>query len=561
MARRLVATLAVALACRALHAEEVTERDRPLPHLAHSVHGAQLIVDSQPFLMLGGELGNSTASDLAVLAPALQKCRRMNLNVVLVPVSWDLVEPVEGEFDFSLVEGAIDIASDCDLRLLLLWFGTWKNSMSCYAPSWVKRDVVRFPRARRASGEPLEFVSPACTAACEADARAFAALMRRLREYDSREQTVLMVQVENEVGMIPEPRDRSAESEQAYRGAVPAALATLAVEEKLGPEVGALWEHVGRRSNGSWSEMFGSGPWGEEAFTAWQFATYVEQVAAAGKCEYPLPMFANAALIRPDYLPGKYPSAGPLPHLLEIWRAGAPSLDMICPDIYFPNFMEWCDKYVRNGNPLFIPEMAASRRVTGNIVYAAARFRAMGFGPFSIENVDAEKGRLIADCYETLGGMTSLILKSQREGTVLGLSPQVEFDWTVADEPQRGELAGVRFEAVFDRESTGNAATTTLPTLGAGRWDAPPGTPTGAAMILHVAEDEFAVVAMGATITAAPADGVGKVGLERVQEGRYDRSGKWIGGRWLNGDETHQGRHLRFYDGRWTVQRVKIYRY
>ena len=558
----LAALAVLAIACRVGHSAEANAPKSSQPELRKSGRVTQLYVHDKPFLILGGELGNSNASSLASLATALERCRAMQLNAVMLPVYWDLIEPQEGQFDFKLVQAAIDQARARGLKLVPLWFGTWKNSMSCYAPSWVKRDVARFPRAKRQSGEPLEIISPASTAAAEADAHAFAALMRWIKQYDSSENTVIMVQVENEVGIIPEPRDHSELSEKTYRSEVPAELLALATAGKLGPEVGAIWERAGRKNRGAWPEVFGSGPTSDEIFSAWQLSTFVEQVAAAGKREYSLPMFTNAALIRPGYEPGKYPSAGPLPHLLEIWRAGAPSLDMICPDIYFPNFMEWCARYVRNGNPLFIPEMAASMRVSGNAVYAIAQYAAIGCGPFSIENVDDKKERQITSCYTALKGMSPKILEAQAKGTILGLSPQVGFDWKTDDEPQRGQLGGVIFEAKFDRPGTAGATdTTVLPTLGAGRWDAPPTTPLGAAMIIQVAPEEFIIVGMGATLTFAPADQRGKVGIDRVQEGHFADDGQWTGGRWLNGDETHQGRHVHFNDGQWTIQRVTLYRY
>ncbi len=519
----------------------------------------QLYVDGKPFLALGGELGNSTASDLAVLDEALERCQRMNLNTIMLPVYWDLIEPEEGKFDFTLVQGAIDRARARNLRLVFLWFGTWKNSMSCYAPGWVKRDTARFERVKQSSGETPEIISPESAEANEADARAFTKLMQWTRDYDSNERTVVMVQVENEIGMIPEPRDHSEKSEQAYQSDVPDKLLSLVAKGELGPEVGSLWERAGRKSQGTWSEVFGSEPEGEEVFTAWQFAIYVEQIAAVGKREYPLPMFANAALIRPGYRPNQYPSGGPLPHLMEVWRAGAPSLDMICPDIYFPNFMQWCERYIRNNNPLFVPEMAPSTRASGNALYALAHYGAIGVGPFSIESVSGEKARLITSCYGVLSGMSDLILKAQQEGTIIGLSPQVDFDWKTGEVPQRGELGGIAFEARFDRPpGKGDVDLTTLPTFGPGRWEAPPGVPLGSAMILQLAPNEFAVVGMGVTVTFAPADGKGILGIEQVQEGRFV-NGAWNGSRWLNGDQTHQGRHIHLDEGHWTVQRIKLY--
>jgi beta-galactosidase GanA len=547
--------------CVAECAERVHAQQAPLPELRQVGRAKQLFVDGKPLLILGGELGNSTASDLATLETSLQSCRRTNLNAVLLPVYWDLIEPVEGEFDFTLVEGALERARDHDLRLVLLWFGTWKNSMSCYAPSWVKRDTTRFARAQQRAGAVLEVISPASGAACDADARAFVELMRFLREHDSNHHTVVMIQIENEVGMIPEPRDYSPAAEELFGADVPDELLSLLIDGKLGPEVTAIWNKAGRKPRGKWSEVFGAEPEGEEVFSAWQFASYIERIAAAGKREYPLPMLANAALIRPGYRPNQYPSGGPLPHLMEVWQAAAPSLDMICPDIYFPNFMEWCQRYVRNDNPLFVPEMAPSTRASGNALHAIANFGAMGVAPFSIENVGGEKQRLIASCYEALSGLTDIVLQAQQNGTVIGLSPQVGFDWNVDAQPQRGELDGVVFEALFDRPpGATDVDLTTLPTHGPGRWEAPPGTPLGAVMVLQLGPEEFAIVGMGATVTFAPADGKGKVGIDRVQEGRY-ADGTWIGGRWLNGDQTHQGRHVRFDSGRWSVQRVTLYRY
>ncbi len=522
----------------------------------------QLFVHGEPFLGLGGELGNSTASDLKSLEAAMVKCRQMHLNMIMLPVYWDLIEPREGEFDFTLVRGAIDLARENDIKLVYLWFGTWKNSMSCYAPSWVKRDAQRFTRVCQSSGEMEEIISPACEEANKADARAFAQLMRWTHDYDAQQCTVIMAQVENEIGMIPEPRDHSKQSLFVYENEVPAQLLELLVDGQLGPEVTEIWRQAGAKESGTWAQVFGGEPEGDEVFSAWQFANYVEKVAAAGKAEYALPMFTNAALVRPGYRPHQRPSGAPLPHIMEVWLAGAPTLDMICPDIYFPNFMEWCEKYVRNNNPLFIPEMAPSMRASGNVVYAIGAHNAIGVGPFSIENVDDEKAKLLASCYGTLAGMSPMILKAQQEGKILGLSPQVGFNWEVADGPQRGELGDVVFEAKFDRPpGVGEVEVTSLPTFGPGRWEAPPAAPRGAAMIIQIKPEAFVIVGMGVVVTFEPANSEGRIGLDSVQEGFFDTEGEWIGGRYLNGDETHQGRHVHLFDGKWTVQRVKLYRY
>src|SRR3546814_707018 len=229
--------------------------DRPIPR----IEGRQLIVDGAPWLLLGGELANSSASSRAYMAPRWERLAGLNLNTVLVPVSWELIEPDEGRFDFALVDGLLDDARAQHLRVVLLWFGSWKNSMSSYAPDWVKRDTARFPGARLADGRAIEMLSPFAPANADADARAFAALMAHLAVSD-RGRTVLMIQVENEIGMIPEPRDRSPLARAAWAKPVPPGL----------PGAGK-----------SWAEAYGDGA--DEAFMANAYARYTERVAAAGK--------------------------------------------------------------------------------------------------------------------------------------------------------------------------------------------------------------------------------------------------------------------------------------
>jgi beta-galactosidase GanA len=284
-----------------------------------------LIVDGKPFLIRGGELGNSSASSLSWLAPHWKTFRELRLNTIVAPVYWDLVEAEEGRFDWTLVDGLIAEARTNEMRLVLLWFGSWKNSMSCYAPAWVKRDQARFPRSVDASGHTVEILSPFSTANRDTDARAFAALMRHLKTFDGEAHTVVMVQVENEIGMIPSARDYAHDATALFAGEVPAELMAYLQQHAgaLAPELDAAWRAAGARRAGTWTEVFGPGPATDEIFMAWHFARFTQHVTAAGKAEYAVPMYVNAALIRPGYQPGQYPSAGPLPHLIDVWRAGA----------------------------------------------------------------------------------------------------------------------------------------------------------------------------------------------------------------------------------------------
>ncbi len=515
------------------------------PHLQRQGTAIQLIVDGKPFLVLGGELGNSTSSSLEYLRPVWPKLVALNLNTVLVPIYWELFEPVEGKFDFTLVDGLIQEARRHQLRLVPLWFASWKNSMSCYAPAWVKKDQRRFPRSQDGAGRGIEILSPFSKDNVEADARAFAAFMRHLREIDGRDHTVIMVQVENEIGMIPDSRDRSAVAEKLFKDSVPAELMIYLGQHKetLVPDFRAQWAANGFKTRGSWEDIFGPGAKTDELFMAWYFARYTNRVAQAGASEYRLPMFVNAALIRPGYQPGQYPSAGPLPHLMDIWRAGAPQIDFLAPDIYFTNFAAWARRYQQTGNAVFIPEAQPNPVSAINAMWTVSQLDAIGFSPFAIESLDEPVSKLITGSYEVLKQLSPLILEHQGKHEMVGFLPE----GPEQRQPLKVRLGGYSMNVVYPPLATG------------------PGSPTAdvvaGGFVIMIEPDEFVFAGTGITITFETETLSNEtVGLLSVQEGRYV-NGTWTGGRWLNGDQTNQGRHVRLPPGRFDIQRVKLYRY
>ena len=521
------------------------------PHLRRQAGVTELVVDGRPFLIRGGELGNSSASNLEYLAPHWSRFRALRLNTILAPIYWDLLEPEEGRFDFTLVDGLVETARKHEIKLVLLWFGSWKNSMSCYAPAWVKKDQRRFPRSVDASGRSVEILSPVSKANYESDARAFAALMKHLRAIDSGH-TVLMVQVENEIGMIPDARDHSPEASKLFASPVPGELMEYLAKnaESLAPELRATWLAAGGRRIGTWTEVFGQHAATEEIFMAWHFARFTQQVTAAGKAEYPLPMFVNAALIRPGYQPGQYPSAGPLPHLLDVWRAAAPAIDFIAPDIYFPTFVEWTRRYVRGGNPLFIPEALRSPEAAVNALYAFAEHDALGFAPFAIESIGEPGATLLTSSYDAIDQLTPLILAHRGRGTMAGLLQEHPDN----RQPQQRRLNSYVMNASFERAAPPSLAD------GAATASGPPQAWPAGGLVIATAPDEFLFAGMGVTVTFATDDPGVQAGILNVDEGRFV-NGTWKNIRWLNGDETHQGRHLRLPPGRMSMQRIKLYRY
>ena len=500
----------------------------PGPHLVTSDGRARLLVGGRPFLILGGELANSSASSIAFVRPLLAKLPALGLNTVLVPVSWELVEPEEGKFDFRLVGDLVREARRDRLHVVLLWFGSWKNGMSSYVPAWVKRDQKRFPRAEAPAGHGLEVLSAFSDANRDADVRAFTALMRAVRQLDERDQTVLMVQVENEVAMIGEAADRSAAAQAALRAPVPAEVLRAA---------------PGTRGAGSWEEVYGKGASTEERFMAWHFARYVEAVARAGKAVYPLPMFVNAALPRPNLQPGQNPSGGPIPAVYEIWKAGAPSVDLEAPDIYFPEFAAWCERYRRPGNALLVPEAKNDESTAVNVLYAIGQ-QAIGVSPFAIDATPPALAAPLAQAYGLGAELAPFLLAdgARTAGVLLEKSaPTVKLT-----------LGGHVLTVSHDY---------TCPWSSPARND--PTWPRAGAAIGALSDDEYLVAGTGVIVTFAPAPGSPGdpiAGLERVDEGRAE-NGKFVVTRRLNGDETHQGRQVRLPMGAFALQRVKLYRY
>jgi beta-galactosidase GanA len=528
----------------------------PLPHLRRQGAATQLVVDGEPFLIRAGELGNSTGEP-AFLQQYWPKLEALHLNTLLVPIYWNIIEPEQGKLDFTAVDALLADAREHNMRLVLLWFGTWKNSMSCYAPAWVKRDPTRFPRSRNAAGRALEILSPFQAANVEADARAFAALMRHLRETDSERHTVLMVQVENEIGMIPDARDHSPEAERQFAAPVPAELLAYLAKnaDTLTPELRALWLGAGGKRAGTWNEVFGTDAGGEEVFMAWCFARYAQQVAARGKAEYALPMFVNAALIRPGHQPGQYPSAGPLPHLFDVWRAGAPAIDTLSPDIYFRNFSEWARRYARGGSALFIPEALPTPEASVNALFAFAGLNAIGFSPFGIETVGEPASRAIADSFDLVAQLTPLILKHQGAGTMVGLLPE----GAEQRQPQRVVLGDYVALVSFERPIP-PAVAEGLAGPGAASASSNATQPSGG-LVIQLAADELLLAGTGITVTFQPrASGPLQAGILSVEEGHFVK-GQWTHVRWLNGDQTGQGRHVRIEPASFGIRRVKLYTY
>ncbi|MGD0049320.1 MAG: DUF5597 domain-containing protein [Bryobacteraceae bacterium] len=590
-----IAGFAVACYATVIAAGAYAQTASDIPHLQKQGTAMQLIVDGKPFLALTGELGNNTATSLENMQPIWQRLVAGNLNCVLAAVSWAQVEPEEGKFEFALVDGLIEQARSNHLKLVFLWFGSWKNGLSSYAPYWVKKDYQRFPRIRIQGDRSIELLSTFGDASRDADARAYRALMRHIKEVDGREHTVVMMQVENEVGVLRDSRDRSAAANKAFAGPVPKALMDYLQKHRdtLAPELRDVWAANGFKASGTWEEVFGPGKpdsvempiqtnspplskeeyetgwrklhWPvDEFFMAWNYAGYVGKVVTEGKAEYNIPMYVNAWLQQPNMAwPGTYPCGGPLPQVNDIWRAAAPAIDILAPDLYLEYFDQVADRFTRNGNPLFIPETSIN---PANALVAFGKYNAIGFSPFFIERSVSADSELAAT-YSLIARMAPVIAAHQGTDTITAVR------LNQGDAPAQFKLGNYTLTASYvgrgrvpiapqpkPAAQPGAPAQPAVPAQAEGRR--PNGAPApmeAAAIMVNSGADEFYLGGGGIRFEfAANTPGPKTVGLGIVQEGKFV-DGKWTVVRQLGGDDIGQGEILTLRPN--SILRVLLYRY
>lgn len=554
-----------------------------LPSLQKNEHGAwQFMVDGKPFTMLAGELHNSSTGSSYYMDPIWKRMADKNLNTVIAPVNWELLEPEEGKFDFSQIDNMIQGAEREGLKLTVIWFGSWKNGKSTYVPAWVKKNTKRFPICDLSSGEKNDYtLSPLGQESMKADARAFSALMKHIAEVDKKH-TVICMQVENEIGTLDQAasymgmenraaRDFSSLANKAFKGQVPAALTQYlkSHEKTLHPAILNAWKNNGKKMNGTWEEVFGpsvkveNGNWQEEfslltdeLFSAWSYASYVGEVVRQGKAQHNIPMYVNVWLKQAkQHHPGLYPSGAPSPHLFDIWRAAAPEVDFFAPDIYEVGYFDWvCQDYTRSGNPLFIPETKADIAGASRAIYTFGKYPTLCYAPFGI---DGGRSVLSADdndqsfdkAYGMLAHLMPTIQKYIGSSKITGLWID---DVQKTDEATMGDYTFSLSEfnlGIFQAVAGVTAEEKKKETI-----------PTGV-LLIQLDNDEFLVAGgLGsATLRIAKsasckADKIGILSLDQV----FFKDGQEILHR-LNGDEAAFGGPV--FEGGASVFKLKMFKY
>ncbi len=520
----------------------------------------QLVVNGKPMLLLAGELSNSAATNPADIKKAMTQMARSGANSVFAPAYWEFVEPQEGRFDFALVDSVIACARQKDLKVVFLWFGAWKNSMSCYAPLWVKENTKRFPRALTENGKPLEICSAFSDELLQADKRAFCELMKHLKAVDEQENTVVMVQVENEIGMLESARDHSLLAEKAYKQQVPASLLKALKQNK----------------KGTWPEVFGTDRYADEKFQAYYYAKYVEQLASAGKAIYNVPMYVNAAMDSRGRKPGEYPSAGPLAHLINIWKHAAPSIDIYAPDIYDSGYKDWVKKYKRADNPFFTPEVKCDENSGVKAYYTFGETDAISFSPFALDQADSKVRHQLKSAYSTLKQLSPILLQHQGKGENWGLLFDQGDKERIIEDGDITMTCRHFFTLPWDPRATDGS-----------KWK------EGGGLIVRLAKNEYLVAGNGIVVVfqsktekqqaeekklgedgfvdnggeannqkKAAATFKGKrIGIGYVDQVEVDEDGNLQFVRRDNGDQDHQGRHARISCGENKILHVKLYEY
>jgi len=500
------------------------ESGRPIPRIERVGIQYRLLVDGQPFLMLGGQAHNSSATRAEDLEPFWKSLVAIHANTAEVPLYWELIEPEPGKFDFHLIDEIVAGARRNGLRLVFLWFATWKNGNMDYTPEWLKGDPATYRHVVGPRGEEMWIVSPLCTAACDRDAAAFRAVMEHIRSIDEADRTVVMVQVENETGLIGTDRDYSEEATRLYRGPVSTELMSYLSEHRdnLAGSLRAAWAGNNFRPSGTWLEVFGD--LGAEAFSAWYVARYVDAVAAEGKQAYPLPLYINNWLVEGSATrAGDWPSGGPTVHVLDIWKAAAPHIDVLAPDIYYPKFFDVAAQYTRPDNPLFVPETDPLPYFAANALLTFAYFNGFGFSPFGIDNF-VENGVVIPQAaefenlYRVLRPLLPLIARNQYTGKLHPLLQGVGQgeEWAYAVRLGNQIAASVEFTAKYDPEK--------------GR---------GSGLIIELGPNDFVVAGAGFNVNFRALEGPPHdARILTIEEGTFEGE-RWVPTRRLNGDELH----------------------
>lgn len=500
---------------------------KDLPQIKRFNGGYMFFVEGRPYIMLAAEVHNSAASSPEYMKIVWERVKQLNCNTLLVPVYWNMIEKQENEFDFTMVKRLIIEARTNRVKLVLLWFGSWKNSLSTYAPNWVKLDLARFPRVESEAGMKTKILSMFKSDILSVEINAFKTFMKFIKDFDEKEQTVLAIQLENEVGILGLPRDFKNEVNEAYKRYVNEDL----IENMKSK--GAI--NLISADNGNWEEVFRDNA--AEAFMCANYASYMDKLARAGKEIYRLPLFTNVWLKGEGEEAGTYPSGGPEPEMIEIWKAVAPNLDFLAPDIYAFEFEKTAALYSREDNPLFIPETRRDKWAIPNLYVAIGKYNTLCYSPFGAESIGEDKSFItgilhtdindknvsseavkdyLSKSYRLFNHMIPIITKSYGTDKMTGFSQKV------GESEYKCHIGKYALKVEFYHKIDDNNEF--IP---------------GAGMVIQIAADELLFIGYGYRVELESLNEGKQVDFLSLEKGIYDENCNWKAYMDLNGDEQY----------------------
>ena len=500
---------------------------KDLPQIKRFNGRYMLFVEGKPYIMFAAEVHNSAASSPEYMKIVWERVKELNCNTLLVPVYWNMIEKQENEFDLTMVKRLIIEARANRVKLVLLWFGSWKNSLSTYAPNWVKLDLDRFPRVESEAGMKTKILSLFKSDILSVEINAFKTFMKFIKDFDEKEQTVLAIQVENEVGILGPTRDFRKEAGEAYKGHI---NEDLIENIKINSTTNLI-----AADNGNWEEVFRENA--AEAFMCANYAAYMDKLARAGKEVYSLPLFTNVWLKGEGEEAGTYPSGGPEPEMIGIWRAVAPNLDFLSPDIYTFEFEKTAALYSREDNPLFIPETRRDKWAIPNLYVAIGKYNTLCYSPFGAESIGEDKSFItgilhtdvndknvsseavkdyLSKSYRLFNHMIPIITKSYGTDKMTGFSQKV------GESEYKCHIGKYALKVEFYHKIDDNNEF--IP---------------GAGMVIQIAADELLFIGYGYRVELESLNEGKQVDFLSLEKGIYDENCNWKAYMDLNGDEQY----------------------
>jgi hypothetical protein len=504
------------------------------PKIVKKDSSFSFLVNDQPFIMLAGEVHNSACTSYKYMANVWRKAKELNCNTILAPVYWELIESQENVFDFSIVEQLILGARKHKLKLVLLWFGSWKNGRSTYAPNWVKTNLAKFPRTEDEQGVKTKILSMFHTEILPVEINAFINFMKYIKNFDSNDQTVIGVQVENEVGVLDSTRDFSLSATEEYNKDVPHKLMEYIKNADNG--LSKVTKNYESMSDKSWGNVFEK--YADETFMCWHYALHIDKLAKAGKENYALPMFTNAWLKEcDDEKPGFYPCGGPLPEMLDVWKCAAPNLEVLSPDMYTFKFEKVANAYARSDNPLFIPETRRDKWAVANLYVAIGTYNTLCYAPFGLESIGEDKSFItqithtntndknvsservkeyLSQSYNLFANMMPIITKYYGTDKMIGFVQNANY--------MTKHIKLGKYQIIIEFYHQINDDNEFIP---------------GAGIIIQKSENELIFIGYGYRACLETLNINKQLDYLSLEKGVYDKNANWIKYMHLNGDEQH----------------------